>query len=210
MFICLEGVDASGKATQSKLLVQRLPNCKLFSFPDYSTPVGKLILAHLKNEVALDTQGMMPTIDSYEVGKADALAFQCMQLANRMEHAVEISEHLYAHNGNVVADRYWPSGVVFGVADGLDNEYMHKLHQFLPQPDIFILVDIDLDHSIARRPERRDRYEKDHGLMEMVIAGYRALWRQHENDDTPWIIVDGRESVDEVHGNILEAMGKKP
>jgi L-alanine-DL-glutamate epimerase-like enolase superfamily enzyme len=49
MIIALEGIDASGKATQSKLLAEKLRGTR-FAFPDYETPAGEAILGHLKKE----------------------------------------------------------------------------------------------------------------------------------------------------------------
>src|SRR5947209_6989122 len=49
--IGIEGIDAAGKRTQSLLLSSwlrdRQLNCKVMSFPDYSTPMGKEIRAFL-------------------------------------------------------------------------------------------------------------------------------------------------------------------
>jgi len=45
--ICIEGTDGSGKATQTKLLIERLKkekiNADFMSFPNYRTPTGRII-----------------------------------------------------------------------------------------------------------------------------------------------------------------------
>ena len=45
--IVIEGTDCSGKETQSKLLIEKLHkdkiNCEYFSFPNYSSPSGKIV-----------------------------------------------------------------------------------------------------------------------------------------------------------------------
>ena len=47
MIIVIEGGDQAGKKTQTELLAKALKSRKLktkvFSFPDYSTPIGKQI-----------------------------------------------------------------------------------------------------------------------------------------------------------------------
>ena len=52
MIVVIEGGDQAGKKTQTKLLFQALNKRKIktktFSFPDYSTPVGKEINQYLK------------------------------------------------------------------------------------------------------------------------------------------------------------------
>ena len=49
--VVLEGIDGAGKATQMKLLAQYLRKSghvvTTFSFPRYSTPLGKLIHEYL-------------------------------------------------------------------------------------------------------------------------------------------------------------------
>ena len=51
MIIVFEGGDQAGKKTQSTLLEKKLKSAKiktkLFSFPDYSTPIGKEIDQYL-------------------------------------------------------------------------------------------------------------------------------------------------------------------
>ncbi|NHI04277.1 hypothetical protein DYY67_1135 [Candidatus Nitrosotalea sp. TS] len=51
MIIVVEGFDQAGKKTQSKLLAKFLKTrnikSKIFSFPDYSTPIGKEIRRYL-------------------------------------------------------------------------------------------------------------------------------------------------------------------
>ena len=51
MIVTFEGGDQAGKKTQSTLLAKKLKSmkikAKLFSFPDYSTPIGKEIGKYL-------------------------------------------------------------------------------------------------------------------------------------------------------------------
>ncbi|RMF31659.1 MAG: thymidylate kinase, partial [Candidatus Nitrosothermus koennekii] len=49
MIIVIEGIDKSGKTTQTNMLKDRLKQYKVatFSFPDYNTNIGKEIRAFL-------------------------------------------------------------------------------------------------------------------------------------------------------------------
>jgi thymidylate kinase len=69
------------------------------------------------------------------------------------------------------------------------------------------LLDIDPGDSVKRRPERRDRYEKQAGLMEQVIGGYRKLWVE-KRKKTPkrWVVVDARGSVENTERQIRSAI----
>ena len=193
MIICIEGLDSSGKCTQSKLLAEAI-GAKRFAFPSYGTPLGKLIDGHLKRRWMCCRTGDDPMDHSQE--DLDALVFQGLQTANRMEVAPDIVEA--AEKGHVVLDRYWPSGVVYGQADGLDREYLINIHRCLPQADLPILIDINPGISVDRRPERRDRYESNMDFMEKVAQLYRELWG-HMN----WIVLDGDRTIDEIHQDIL-------
>lgn len=193
--MALEGIDASGKATQAKRLAETL-EAKLFSFPDYETPIGKLIGGHLVGKWS----GQWHEWHADHNPEGEALVFQALQSANRLELAEEISTELAAGRP-VVADRYIASGLVYGASDGLDLEYLERLHRYLPQPTHQILVDIDPATSIERRPERADRYEENAEFMAKVCLGYRTLWAAKG-----WPVVDGRGSVEEVAELICEVI----
>lgn len=200
MIICLEGIDGSGKSSQAGTLTQRL-NAALFKFPDRRTPTGKLIYEHLEGKWRTLRGEVPPAVPD---AAREALVFQALQLANRMEVATDIMRA--AAKGDVVFDRYWPSGYAYGKADGLDADYLVNLHRWLPQPDLFILVDIDSKQSVERRPERRDRYEKAQGgYMEQVTANYRDLWFGTHYTGV-WSLVDGRGSKESTAAQIFDAV----
>jgi dTMP kinase len=220
MFVVLEGIDASGKATQAKLLAKFLKS-ELVSFPAYDTPIGGLILGHLKNHwsavgVVLPNAADDPVEQSQLVveGLLDPMVFQALQFANRLEKAPEIQAALL-DGGRLVADRYLGSSLAYGMTDGLDYDYLAKVQKFLPQPDINILVDISLEESMKRRPERRDRYEANKEFLAKVRESYQFVWyrmgqrTQNLRRDTWWVTVDGEGSVEEVHEEIKETIRKR-
>jgi len=196
MIVCVEGIDAAGKDTQAALLVSRL-NAKLWKFPDRRTITGKAIYEHLNGDwtVGLADEGLADR-DLAKEKQVDALVFQALQLANRMEVATDIFQA--AAKGNVVFNRYWPSGYAYGKADGLDGDYLISLHHWLPQPNLFLLLDIDLDQSAQRRPDRRDRYERDGLVVTKAAENYRELWaRQAQKEPLRWVVVNARGSQEE-------------
>ena len=86
MIITFEGGDQAGKKTQSAMLQRKLRSAKLkvklFSFPDYTTPIGK-------------------EIDRYLHGKRKypAQVIHCLLAANRWERANDV---IKAHEKNSV------------------------------------------------------------------------------------------------------------
>lgn len=206
--VVLEGIDASGKATQ----IQKLHDWAAarfgseavgkHDFPHYSSPTGRLILQLLKNDWAL---GARPGAE-VDLAFTRALVLQSLMTTNRLEF-VQMLRSFQVPNRFGFLDRYYGSGFVYGEADGLDFEYLLKIHWTLPAPDLWILVDIPPEESVRRRPERRDEYETRAGFMEKVRAGYLRLFKERSKDlPGKWTVVDGTASVDDVHKNILAAI----
>ena len=67
MIIVIEGFDQAGKRTQSELLAKALRakklKCKIFNFPDYSTPLGKEIMKEIGNKSREFFEFVLPPID---------------------------------------------------------------------------------------------------------------------------------------------------
>ncbi len=212
MFIAIEGIDQSGKETQAKILAERLEG-EVFPFPNYETPSGILIASHLKKEwkatVDFDEQTRLAVEQGVKADedKLNAMVYQCLQFSNRLESAQKIRKTLQLKIP-VIADRYIASGLVYGTVDGLDFDYMWNTQQFLPQPDLNILIDIDVEDSFKRKPENRDRYESNRGFLAHVRSLYVITFEKMEarNGVGQWKIVDGRQSVTEVAAEISVAV----
>lgn len=218
MIICIEGGDASGKATQSKILADRL-GCPRFTFPDYETPAGKAILGNLKNEWA--GASWHAYSGTHRLDKqTNALVLQSLMATNRLERGAELREA--ARAGHVVLDRYDASAMVYGGLDGLDPAWIAAVNAQLPvRPDLYLLVDVPVDEGFRRRPERRDRYEKDRSYLERVREGYLRLFAERQAArsremraysgapplGTParWVTIDGLGAVETVAERIWNA-----
>lgn len=224
----LEGIDAAGKATQTKRLAEKLRDdgkiVATYSFPDYSTQTGQAIREHLQSKWHAEERkqiGPAPTIEELEkilnsdepvaekerrlalqdhrLSKWDALQLQSLYILNRLEAAPNIIKDLRMGKF-VICDRYTPSGVVYGGVDGLDQNYLLQVQDVLPKPDLFILIDVTPEISIEHRPDRRDRYEKDKAAMQQRVERYRQLFgfMQASSRWPSWRIVNGRGTIEEV------------
>lgn len=203
VFVAIDGIDASGKETQARKLAEVL-GARLFTFPDKDSPTGELIYSHLAGEWKCRTFGLKRRMSSDRDLVADGvyvdgMAFQCMQIVNRMERAAEIV-HTLNSGRPVVADRYTASAL-YGVAEGLDREWVVRAQSFLPRPDAYILIDIMVEESFARRPEHRDIYESDRSFLEKVAREYRLWWQT-----AGWPMVNGMGTPEEVHRSVLAAV----
>jgi dTMP kinase len=223
-FVALEGNDANGKNTQSRLLAEKL-GALLISFPRYETEIGKLIAANLKGE----WYAARPALDWTPDSVANAIARQALFTLDRYDAAPEITRALDSGKC-VVADRYWVSGLMYGASDLVDAGMLERVHQCLPQPDVWVLLDVPVEESFRRRPERLDVYERDREKLEGIRARYRELFMQrsmfvHKGsclvhardalgvprasctcDVRRWVIVDGVGDVTEVHKRVMGAI----
>jgi dTMP kinase len=196
-------MDAAGKNTQMKLLAERLTRASLmvhcYSFPRYETPLGQVILRHLKNEVSMaDKTGN--NINE------DALVFQCMMTADKYAVAGVISaaQRSRSYENIVIADRWTQSAICYGTSDGLPAEWLISVQESLPKPDLNILLDLPFEKGWERRPERRDRYEKNADKMREIEKRYRDMWMG--NHGASWVIVDASPPVEVVAKSVLDAV----
>lgn len=193
VLIVLEGSDASGKATQAKLLAEKL-GAELVSFPDYESPTGKLIKAYLNEEFPATPQTV-------------ALLYA----ANRFEKK-EFIESLLKEGKTVAADRYTPSNPAHQAARVPPEQrqefikWIESVEAVLPQPDCVVFLDAPVSESqklLEKRGEGRDYHEKDAEYLEAVRQIY--LQQAKEKD---WIVVNccgekGFRSVQEISDEIV-------
>lgn len=218
--IAIEGIDGSGKNTQSKMLVEWLqekyPKAAYRDFPRYENVTGKAIKAHLHREWRAELtfkRGGPDTVDGRDLSdtvyeqdtKLDELVFQCLMTMNRYEEAAELLHTL--ETGPVVLDRYWGSGFVYGAVNQVPEDWLMKVHAPLPQPDLCVLVDIPVEESWKRRPERRDRYESQKDMLQKVRDAYHGLFEVMKQAGKNWVVIDGIGSVEEVRDRLRKVVG---
>ncbi|TVV45416.1 dTMP kinase [Thalassolituus sp. C2-1] len=182
--IAIEGIDGSGKGTQSQMLVSSLNKsgfkAKLYSFPAYdSTFFGKEIGAFLRGEY-----GQLNAVHP----KLAALLFA----SDRLELKKCIEEDL-ANGFYVICDRYVGSNVAHQAAKLKDADFEDfatwvqtlEYEIFgLPRPDKVIFLDVPVSVSkdlVLRKKQRvytadaEDLHESDHTYMAKVYAAYKRL-----------------------------------
>lgn len=206
--LVVEGIDGSGKTSHSKRLAALL-QAQWRRFPNRETPFGKLIDMHLKRQwsAAYDpVEG--PPSGAPEASLMDGLVFQAIQIANRVEFAVDFRSTLQL--SHIVCDRYWPSGYAYGGADGLDKRYMTEVHKGLLSADLYVLFDVDVEEAFKRMSARdngTERYEGNRDFLRTVADNYRELWaRQAEENPRNWVRVDANGTVEETWERLKAAV----
>jgi len=189
-FISLEGIDQSGKKTQTRLLVKRLRRTGRkvapMSFPVYRSPSGQQIRAFLEGRRNYSFQ-----------------ALHMLYSLNRWENLGQITENL-ERSRFLVADRYSASNLAYGVARGLDLEWLVGLDKGLPLPDTVIVLDVPVPSSFNRKTLNRDVHESDRNLLLRVRRTYLTLAKRFR-----WKVVDGTGPIENVHGEIWKAVNAR-
>lgn len=190
MIIVIEGGDQAGKKTQSELLVKALKKrklkTKLFSFPDYSTTIGKEIERYLHGKRKFSPQ-----------------VIHCLLAANRWEKVNEIKNAI-SKNSILIMNRYYQSNLIYGLLNGLRAEWLENLDADLPKADLVIVLDVNPKESFRRKKSNRDKFEKNKEFSQKVSRTYREIAKKKH-----WKLVDASRSKDEVHKSILKIFLKK-
>ena len=122
--------------------------------------------------------------------------------ANRWEKKKEIESMI--DNGTIlIMNRYYQSNLVYGIANGLNINWLINLDKGLPKEDIVIVIEVSPKTSYQRAAENRDIFEKDQKLLTDVHKNYRKLARQYK-----WKIINGEKSKDQVHEDIMTIVRK--
>ncbi|MCZ6615908.1 MAG: dTMP kinase [Thaumarchaeota archaeon] len=182
--IVIEGIDQSGKKTQSLLLEERIRregrDVTGISFPDYSTPIGREIKKTLNAKESTSPLQIL----------------HMLLAANRWERENEITSWLTGGK-IVVANRYSPSNLAYGTSRGFDQAWLQNLESGLPDPDLVIVLDIDPTTSTTRKYQDRDLNERDIELLTNVSISYKKMAELNG-----WFIVSGDDTVERIHEEI--------
>lgn len=212
LFIAVCGTDAAGKHTHSERLKSFYKdiggyNVTKFDLPHYQSLTGEMISGYLQGDwrVELSRDARFRHDGAQErayMNDPSTYMFQCAQVVNRLE---TLPDSLWHQNDRdvYIADRYTASAFAYGLAFGLDFDWLVKIHRHLPKPDLNILLDVTVEESFKRRPERRDNYERDGAMLERVRQCYHEVF---STMGPTYAVVDASGSKDETFGKILQCL----
>jgi dTMP kinase len=186
--IIIEGLDKSGKTTQSKLLFNFYEKVytgqvRLMNFPDYSTRIG--------SEIKLFLQGKVEYANEVK---------HILLSANRWEKKFEI-ERLREQNKIIILNRYYQSNLAYGLANGLNFEWLINLDKGLPKEDIVIILDIDPDISYKRGIENDfilDKFERDKIFLKKARKYYLELAKKFK-----WHVINSDSDKNTIFEKII-------
>ena len=182
--IVIEGLDKSGKFTQTKMLVEYLRSkgykVEQSEFHRYDTPTGQLIRKWL-----------------YKEWNVDQTTIELIMTADKQAQQQWFEELEQQGVDFLVLDRYTTSQFAYSLASNIDRNWTLQLQRFMRKPDIEIFIDIPEEESMRRKGKHgeNDRYESDLALLNNV----RALFKKYVN-----LHVNGMRTIQEIHEDIID------
>uniref|UniRef100_A0A0N5BT87 Thymidylate kinase n=1 Tax=Strongyloides papillosus TaxID=174720 RepID=A0A0N5BT87_STREA len=202
ILIIFEGIDRSGKSTQSQRLVEFLSS--------------KGLKTHLRRVPDRDEPLTGPAIDKFlQTATSVDQSKNTLHLlfsANRWAIIDEIKNYL--DNGvNVICDRYVYSGISYSLAKGLDRKWVISPDVGLPSPDIVLFFDISPETTRARGGFGDEVFEKK-VFQEIVYKEMKSLMAKNEKICK---IIDADRPMDEITKDVqqivienLDSLKKEP
>lgn len=212
--IVIEGLDGSGKATQTGLLCDRLGRefpgkIRKISFPDYDDPSSALVKLYLGGEL-----GGLDEVNAYGA----SLFYTVDRYASFLRHWGRD----YREGALIVADRYATSNIAHQMSK-LPREqwdgYLAWLEKTeydlvnLPRPDL--VVYLDMEPEVSKKLISR-RYAGDEGKKDLHEADFAYLLKCREAalygaQKLGWQVIrccNGEEPypVDVIAGRVWEAV----
>ncbi len=196
MFIVFEGIDGSGTTTQKDLLFHKL------------IENGKLAVA--TGEPTTEAMGLLSKEILQNKQKTSPEALQLLFCADRADHVYKTINPALKEGKTVVSDRYFWSTIVFG---GLscDREWLKKLNEKFPQPDIIFYLQIEPNEALKRVDSRglgKELFEKE-DVLKRVSENYQNLIQENKDSEKPKVyILDANQSIESLGNQVFEIIKK--
>lgn len=193
-FITFEGIDGSGKSTQSR------------RFADHLQSKGHEVVLTREPGGSPGAEEIRQLVLTGEPDRWSAETEILLFTASRRDHLEKTIEPALAAGKTVISDRFADSTRVYqGATRGDLRNMVDQLHSLMigREPDLTFIIDMDpataLERGLARK-SGEDRFE-DFGLhfQETLRHGFLALAHAHPNR---CVLIDGNRTPDQIASEI--------
>ncbi len=196
LFIVFEGIDSSGKTTQAELLKKYFITKKeqaVISPEPSSGIIGNLIRQALKQRIVFNKDQ-----DLFDQQMAYLFA------ADRHDHLyndVDGVFKLIQDNYHVISTRYYFSSLAYNCESIEQYNFIKKLNDRFPNPDLTIYLDIPIEVSLSRLQERslQEIYETKTKLTK-VREQYQQIFAEYDGNA---LTIDGTQEQQQIHRQIV-------
>lgn len=214
--IVIEGLDGSGKATQSKILTKRLidegVNAKGVTFPDYNNQSSALVKMYLDGVLGDNPDDV------------NAYVASSFYAVDRIASYLQFWKNDYQNGSVIVADRYSTSNIIYQMSklsqqeydDYIDWVYDYEYKKLMiPRPDLVIYLDVAPEISqklLSKRyngqEDKKDLHEKN---LNFILGCRKSAF--YAADKLNWTVIDcvkdGEiKSIDEISQLIYSEVKK--
>ncbi|MBT8171473.1 dTMP kinase [Candidatus Bathyarchaeota archaeon] len=146
-FICIEGLDGSGKTTHAKKLVQNLKNREFDAV--YTTEPSRGTLGTFIRNIILEGKKRIPRV-------LETVLFA----VDRVEHLEKDVKPLLKEGKVVVSDRCVYSSLAYQGAAGLNLAWIEKINRFALEADLGIYIDVPPEIVVKRIRRKKSVMER--------------------------------------------------
>ena len=178
LWICIDGLDFTGKGTQTSELIRRLiatNEDNVITYTHEPTRDARKIKDKLKAERG----------DAYK----DSRVMAELNIDDRANNEFHVIRPALRSGGVVVSNRHKYSTLAYQVAQGMDINELIKMHKDkeIGTPDISLLLFLDDEDAIRERMLRTgksgDKFESDFEFQKKVADNYRKIVELAKDDD---------------------------
>lgn len=174
-FICIEGIDASGKTTHAHRLVENLQS-KGFDALYTTEPTSGEIGNFIRTRVLRGQERVSSIIE--------ALLFA----VDRIEHVENTIKPALQEGKLVISDRYVYSSLAYQGAAGLDLRWIEEINKFAIPPDLAVYIDIPAEvvfERLRREKSIMENLETQHKVREIYLKLVENRKLIHINGNKP-------------------------
>lgn len=219
LIIIESGSDASGKATQTKKLYERLLedgyNVRKVEYPNYDGESSALVKMYLRGEFGSKPSDVDPYIAS------------TFYAADRYASFKTEWEEFYNNGGIVLADRYTTSNMVHQaskMAKEDRDKYLDWLFDYefnlykIPQPDCVVFLDVPIEFSKKLMENRKNKitgedkkdiHESDLDYLEKSYNNSLYIADKYNWEKINCVEEENLRSIDSIHEDIYKVVVDK-